>query len=198
MTQENATQPAVLDITSLKERLLAAKDDTEFLAVMAEVAKQKSAMAKAQAEMAQKEAEALAKVREELAEFIRKGIDAAMTDITKRLEDVKATGFTYSPKGKLDANGVPQTKSSVALAVPTVKKRSGGGGGGTGVSTADQTGMNLSDLFDQYASAEEKAEVEAIKADTSIEDKAKNSKMWQVKNKAKKRILADNPNLIKK
>lgn len=183
-----------INIGEYQARLAAAKDTNEFLAVVTEIAKQKSAIAKAQADTMRKEAEALAGDREKLSVAIHKAV-AGVVDATK-LEAVKAKGFTF----KLDEviEGVPTTYKAVALLVPTVKTRKTGGGGAAGISTADQTGISLSELVDQYANDEEKAELAAVLADTSLTDKAKNSKAWQVRTKAKKRILVDNPNLIKK
>lgn len=193
-TAVEPTEPG-FDMQVYQARLAAAKDSNEFLAVIAEIAKQKTAIAKAQATAMQAEAVALAGDREKLAITIFKAVKGVVD--AHQLEAVKAKGFTFT-LDSVDANGVPTAYKSVALLVPTVKARKAGGGGAAGVSTLDQLGMNLSELFDQHANAEEKAEVAAVDADASLTDKAKNSKKWQVKTKAKKRILADNPNLIKK
>lgn len=193
MTTE--TKEPELNISDYQARLAAAKNDNEFLAIIAEVAKQKSAIAKAQAEAAQKEAEELAGERTKLAEATYKAVKGVVDK--SKLEEVKAKGFIYKLDAP-DANGVMVNYKAVELLVPTVKKRSGGGGGTTGVSTEAETGLKLDDLFNQHASDEEKAEIAMIDADTTLTDKAKNSKKWQVKTKAKKRILETNPNLIKK
>jgi len=189
------SQEPELDIQAYQVKLATATPE-EFFTILAEISKQKSAIAKAQAEAARKEAEALAGQREELAKAIYKAVKGVVD--AKALEAVKAKGFTFKLDTP-DANGVMVNYKSVDLMVPTIKaKKAGGGGGGTGVSTEAETGLKLDDLFNQYANDEERAEVAAIDTDTSLQDKAKNSKKWQVKTKAKKRILADNPNLVKK
>lgn len=190
---ETSEEPGI-NLQEYQARLAAAKDTNEFLSIIGEVAKQKQAIAKAQAEALRKEAEALAADREKLAASIHKAVKSVVD--TTFLEKVKAKGFTFKLDEVID--GVPTTYKAVSLLVPAVKTRKSGGGGIAGVSTSDETGLSLSELFNQYANDTERAEVANIDTDTSINDRAKNSKKWQVKTKAKKRILADNPNLIKK
>ena len=147
---------------------------------------------KAEAEKLKAEAEALAGVREKLAKDLLKAVKL-MPTIKDQLEAVKATGFTFKLP-YLDANGV-ETSSSVALSVPTVKvPKTGGGGGGSTGALKQQTGLSRHELVDQYATAEEKSSIaEAEAGAASRPDSAR----YSAEKPVIKRILADNPHLIK-
>ena len=140
---------------------------------------------KAEAERLKKEAEELAGVREKLAIAIWKSVTP---DVKAKLAEVKAKGFTF----KLD-DGDVQYKS-VSLTVPTVKARSGGGGGGSTGALKAQTGLSRHELVDAYATDEEKDSIAQAEANaTSRPDSAR----YSAEKPVIKRILADNPNLIK-
>ena len=140
---------------------------------------------KAEAERLKKEAEEMAGVREALAVKIWKSITA---DVKKELASVKAKGYTF----KLD-DGEVQYKA-VSLTVPTIKTRTGGGGGGSTGALKAQTGLSRHELVDAYATDEEKAAIADAEAGaTSRPDSAR----YSAEKPVIKRILADNPNLIK-
>lgn len=195
-------QEPATNFQEYQARLAAAKDETEFLSILAEVSKQKAAIAKAKVDQERREAEALAGERSTLEAILWETLKGVVK--AEDLLKVKAKAFTVTvdhkedAQGHIDPKGEVKVSGGVKLVVPTIKARKTGGGGGAGVSTSDEIGIGLSDLFDQYANDEERVKVATIDADDALTDKAKNSKKWQVKTKAKKRILADNPNLIKK
>lgn len=145
---------------------------------------------KAEADKLKKEAEALAGVREKLAVEIWKDITP---ETKKKLADVKAQGYTF----KLDApdkDGVMTNYKAVNLTVPTIKTRSNGGGGGSTGALKAQTGLSRHELVEQYATDEEKDAVAQAEANaTSRPDSAR----YSAEKPVIKRILADNPNLIK-
>jgi len=162
----------------------AAKGDVEaVLKLTAEADKLKKAEAKEKAEAAAKEAAELAGVRTELAEKIGAALKpvsaklfydkATQTDSTNAvLEGVKATGyyFEYSVE-----KGI-----SFGLRHPTVKVAHSGGGGNTGKSKAE-FGMSLDEIFQKFATDEDKAKLEAA---------ASNSAKWTVKVTVKKAAIA--------
>ena len=161
----------------------AAKGDVEaVLKLTAEADKLKKAEAKEKAEAAAKEAAELAGVRTELAEKIGAAFKpvsvklfydkATQTDSTNAvLERVKATGyyFEYSIE-----KGI-----SFGLRHPTVKVAHSGGGN-TGKSKAE-FGMSLDEIFQKFATDEDKAKLEAA---------ASNSAKWTVKVTVKKAAIA--------
>ena len=137
------------------------------------------------------EAEAMAGGRERLAtELLKlvKGID----DIKPKLEAVKATGFTFK-LAFLDGQGV-EVKPAVALTVPTIKAAKSGGGGGSTGALKTQTGLARHELIDTYATDAEKEAIASAEAGaTNRPDSAR----YVAEKPVIKRILADNPNLIK-
>jgi len=161
----------------------AAKGDVEaVLKLTAEADKLKKAEAKEKAEAAAEEAKKLAGVRTELAEKIGAAFKpvsvklffdkATQTDSTNAvLEGVKATGyyFEYSIE-----KGI-----SFGLRHPTVKVAHSGGGS-TGKSKAE-FGMSLDEIFQKFATDEDKAKLEAA---------ASNSAKWTVKVTVKKAAIA--------
>jgi len=150
-------------------------DDTSFNALIKEYNSRKAEVAKALQEAARKEAEALAGVRQDESMAIYKDIKKLVPEIVKRLEAVKATGFTF----KLDypdVNGVMTHVKSVALAVPAIKTAKGG----ARISSKGEYGMSLDEIFQQFATDEEKAKLKAAEG---------NSAKWQIKNAVKKAAL---------
>lgn len=160
--------------------------DAEMVRLTKAIAKHSADVVKAEADKVKKEGEALAGDREKLAKEIWEA--ASTSTIPAKLAKVKATGYTF----KLDDGDLKY--KSVSLTVPIVRK-SGGGGGGTGVTVQSQTGLRRGELVDKYATDVEKASIQAA------EDKATTSKgsaKWAAEKPVVKRILADNPTLIKK
>ena len=149
--------------------------------------KQKAEIEKAETDKLQKEAEELAGARESLATKIHKAVRGVVSE--QELNAVKAQGFTY----KLDTDEVKY--KAVALSVPTIKSKRSGGGGGTGISTKDETGMNLSELIEAYGTPEQKADIQNA-YDTA--EKNPGSARWQEQTKVKKEILKEHPELIRK
>lgn len=182
------TQPTALD--ELKGKMQAAiadGNDADVVKIGKEIVKLKADVEKAEATKIQKEAEAMAGDREKLAKEIWT-VMVADGKLGGQLSKVKATGFTF----KLDTPEVQY--KSVALTVPTAKVPRGGGGGSTGA-LKEQTGLARHELIDKYASPDEKVGIQkAYDEATSRKDSARYSSEKPVI----KRILADNPNLIKK
>ena len=144
---------------------------------------------KAEAERLKVEAEALAGVREKLAGKILKDIGVRYAE---ELAQCKATGYTFK-QPYLDQNGV-ETSAGVALTVPTVKARATGGGGSTGA-LKSQTGLSRHELVDTYATDKEKQAIADAEARAASRP---DSARYSAEKPVIKRILADNPNLIKK
>ena len=165
----------------LQTKIAGAKDMKEAKEIIANYNKTVADEKKKEALAIQKENEALAGTREKLAVAIHVMIVSG--GWISKLADVKAQGFTY----KLDTEEVKY--KSVALTVVGAKRASGGGGGGNGGKTKDEIGISLGELVETYATDAEK---QAIAKAPSI------SRSWQLKVQAKKRILADNPSLVKK
>jgi len=150
---------------------IAKGDDAGMMEAIKQLNKMKAEITKAAQEQARKEAEALAGAREKLATSIYKAV-RQIPDVLNQLTAVKATGFTF----KLDTEEIQY--KSVALAVPAVKQSRGGGGG---KSTAEY-GVSLSDIFDRFATDEDKAKLKAAES---------NSAQWSIKNAVKKRAIAE-------
>lgn len=157
-----------------------------------EIVKGKADRRKAEADTILKEAEAMAKDREKLAISIHNQIRKLGLD--ELLTGMKAWGFTYKVDGANPAEP-EMTYKSVALSTQQVRaKRAGGGGGGAG-KTKDEYGMGLGEVFEKFASIEDRAKL----ADAEVKDKlasdklgkATNSNAWRVKNEVKKRAIAD-------
>lgn len=186
------------DVTKLMQELAAAsanQDLAEVIRLGNILRKQKSEVEKAEAAKLQKEAEELAGAREALGVNIHKAIAKAMPEMLREVAQVKAQGFTYKLDG-VDAQGGKVTYKSVALLVPQAKAKKASASSGVRVSTEEETGLKLGDLIDQYATQDEKAEIETAVAE--VEDAKKGSRKWQAQMKVKSRILKDNPTLIKR
>ncbi len=191
MSLDKAMQELIANFTKATET----GDSNAIEAAALAITKSKSDRHKAEAESLRLEAEALSGTRELEAAALLKEV-SSLNHLLERLSLVKATGFTFTAKGTpIGADKVPQEKSSIALSVPVVRAtRSGGTGGGK---TKDETGMSLSEVYDLYATEDDKAKmVEAEAADNkhAVEHglaTAKQSNRWRVKNDVKKRVLAD-------
>lgn len=189
-----AEKPAAPTLDSLKSELAAAiasGNDVEVVKLAKAIQKNSGDIQRIAAEQIKKEAEALAGDREKLAANIFKAVKSVVN--VAELEKMKAKGFTFH----LDApgsDGIMVTYKSVALLVPTVKTRTGGGGGSTGA-LKQETGLSRHELIDKYATDAEKGEIEDTKnAATTRPDSAR----YTAEKPVIKRILADNPQLIKR
>ncbi len=196
MTDEVKLVPGVVlqdTMESLKAEMMAALSDghdDDVIAIGGKMRKFKADVEKVAIARLEKEAEALSGDREKLAGQIHTSLKSGqpVEKLNDRLESVKATGFTY----KLDDGDVKF--KSVALTVPTIKKRSGGGGGSTGALKA-QTGLSRHEIIDQYATAEEKQVITDAEAGA---DKRPDSARYIAEKPVIKRILADHSELIKR
>ena len=161
-------------------------NDTEMIAISKLILKQKSDVEKAEANKLTAEAEAMAGVRGELATTIWASITPA---VKAELLKVKATGFTF----KLDGTPDGISYKTVSLTVPTVKTKKTGGGGSTG-QLKQQTGLSRHELIDQYATDAEKGEVQTAQDNAATRP---DSARYSAEKPVIKRILADNPELVK-
>ena len=161
-------------------------NDTEMIAISKLILKQKSDVEKAEANKLTAEAEAMAGVRGELAATIWASITPA---VKAELLKVKATGFTF----KLDGTPDGISYKTVSLTVPTVKTKKTGGGGSTG-QLKQQTGLSRHELIDQYATDAEKGEVQTAQDNAATRP---DSARYSAEKPVIKRILADNPELVK-
>lgn len=180
--------PTALDElkAKMKVAISAEGNDADVVKIGKEIVKLKADVEKAEASKIQAEAEALAGDREKLAAEVVETINSL--GLGKKLEKVKAMGFRYLLPD--DQSDIPR----IALAVPTVKTRGGGGGGSTGA-LKEQTGLARHELIGKYATPNEKAAIQkAFDEATSRKDSAR----YSAEKPVVKRILADNPNLIKK
>lgn len=176
------------DIEKLKAELKTVAATGDIKAILevankikaAEVEENKAKVAKAKAEF-----DAKAKEREEIAIAIFEAIKAL--PVIKRLAEVNATGFTFKlnvpAKAKTDTEDAVEAVvyKSVALTVAGIKAPRGNGGY-QGGKTKDEYGMSLGDVFDKFATGDEKAKLAAATS---------NSAQWQVKVAVKKRALAE-------
>jgi len=154
-------------------------DDAKLTALIREYNARKAETAKAIAAAAEAEAAKLAGVRAKLASKIHEAIIAGkpVANILEALAEVRATGYTF----KVDEpDGV--SYKAVALTVPVVKAaKASKGTGGTHTTSKAEYGMTLDEIFQAYATAEDKAKLEAADG---------NSAKWQVKNGVKKAAIA--------
>ena len=163
-------------------------------ALTKEMDKAKAELAKVQAEKARIEAEQLAGEREALELAIFKALRAgeAIPDLAARLQKVKSWGFTYR-LDRVDESVTPPvkiTETKANLLVKTVKSpRASGGGGGTG-KTLEQFGRSLANIYEEYATAEERAELDAAKAKETEKGITNSGLQHQVKKSVLKRVIA--------
>jgi len=153
---------------------------------------------KAEAAKLLAEATAMAGEREKLALAIQKAVKGVI-DISQLLA-LKAKGFTYTidrhenDKGQLDPAGQVKVTGSCNLIVPTVKAKSTGRGCGSTGALKSQTGLSRHELVEQYATDSEKADI--AKAESEATNRP-DSARYTAEKPVIKRILADNPALIK-
>jgi len=163
-----------------------AKGDTKAIEeAAAAISKSKVERHKAEAEAIRKESEALAGKREKFGEVIKSAVKGLGLD--KDIAALKAKGFTYTidhredPNGRINPEGEVKVTGGVGLLVPSVRGKSAGGAGGAG-KTKDEFGMSLGEVFEKFATDEERDKL-AI-AET-------NSAQWAIKNSVKKRAIKD-------
>jgi len=176
-------------LEALKAQLVAnISNDAEVMRISKLIVKMKADVEKAETAKLQAEAEAMAGDRLKLSQRILKALKTA--DYLSDLEGVKATGFTYQLP--CEAN---QFTVAVALLVPAIRKTGGGGGGGSTGALKQQTGLSRHEIIDQYATPEEKGKVNAAQDGASSRP---DSARYMAEKPVIKRILADNPHLIKR
>ena len=96
-------------------------------------------------------------------------------DIVKQVEAVKGTTVIFKlPDEQSD-------KARTALAVVPTKRSSGGGVGRTG-KTSEEYGMSLNEVYEKFATPEDKAK---------MADATSNSSQWQIKVAVKKQAIAN-------
>lgn len=163
------------NIDELKKRLHQELDDNDLDAVFSTTAKLK----KLQAEEAEKAREArLAKARAATEE-----LDSAVVQLVKQANVISALTALAQVYGK-ERNVniiIPLDDVNAACVMPLEKARAGrtGGGGGT---TKDQFGMSLADVFDQFASDEERKQMSTAEG---------GSAQWALKNRVKNRAIRE-------
>lgn len=190
---ENAQVVEAPTLDMLKAQMqtaIAGGNDGEVVKLGKQIVKFKTDIEKREADKVKAEAESMAGDREKLAKSLLKTIKMAI-DITA-LEAVKAKGFTFH---------LPDETSDIpylGLMVPTVRKAGGGGGGGTGVTVSSQVGMPRHELIEKYATDAEKVAITKAREDATARGGNPNSSGWSAEKPVVKRILADNPQLIKR
>lgn len=177
MVEQN--KPTLEQLKAQIGEALAAGDDTKFMSLVGEMAKAKCEIAKAAVEQAKRENEAMASTRDALAKEIMNLVKPLK--LAGKLASVKALGFRFSiDRMEKDAQGLEvKVTGGVALIVPEVKQKRGGGGGG-GHKTKDEYGMSLDEVYQKFATAEDKVKMEAAKT---------NSSQWQVKQAVRKAAI---------
>jgi len=191
--KEEAQVQTPEEIMALIAAAGASGDLAEVIRLGNQLKKHQADIQRAEAAKLAAEAEALAGDREKMAKGILKAI-LAIPNVAADLAQVKATGFIFKTE-YLDQNGV-KTAPSVALSVPTIKAtRAGGGGGGSTGALKAQTGLSRHELVEQYATDAEKL---AIQTATDNATTRPDSARYSAEKPIIKRILADNPHLVKR
>ncbi len=191
-------EPTFKELTTMMVVAGQAGNDTEVIRLSKLILKQKSDVEKAAALQLQAEATAMAGDREALSAQIMKAVSEVVN--TADLLKVKAKGFTFTidhtenDKGQIDPAGTVKVTGGCALIVPAIRKTGGGGGGSTG-QLKSQTGLSRHELIDQFATNEEKVAIQTAESEaTSRPDSAR----YSAEKPVIKRILGDNPQLIKR
>jgi len=159
--------------------------------------KLKGEVEKAETDKLLREAEALSGSREALEKRLRElvlpQIRAAELLAVKVKSFIVTVAHKENEKGAIDPNGSVDVKSGLALVIPPIKAKKSGGGG-TGVSTKDETGLNLAELIEVHGTADQKAAIQKAYDDAV---KNKNSARWRAQQKVKTEILKAHPELLK-
>lgn len=182
--------PTFDSLTAQMQVAIAGQNDAEVIRLGKLIVKFKTDIEKREADKLKAEAEAMAGDREKLAKSLLKIVKMGI-DIPA-LEAVKAKGFTFHLAD--DTSDIPY----LGLLVPAVRKTGGGGGGGTGVTVSSQVGMPRHELIEKYATDAEKVAVTKAREDATARGGNPNSSGWSAEKPVVKRILADNPQLIKR
>ncbi|KKL79032.1 hypothetical protein LCGC14_2018910 [marine sediment metagenome] len=199
---ESAPASETVSLDTLKTQLsaaIASGNDPEMMRLSKLVLKNKSDVEKVEANKLLAESAALATDREKLEAIIQKAVKGVIDSAT--LLKVKAKGFTFTidhhedDKGRLDANGPVKVTGGCVLLVPAIRKTGGGGGGGSTGALKQQTGLSRHELIDQYATTTEMADIAAAEEGAATR---KDSARYSAEKPVIKRILADNPQLIKR
>jgi len=177
---------SLMELQKQMTEALAANDVKKIEEVAMAIVKSKSERAKEESEKARKESEALAGKRGELAKAIHASVKTLGLD--KSIAELKSKGFTYTidhredDKGRIDDKGEVSVTGGVGLLVPAIKAHKAGATGGGAGKTKDEYGMSLTEVFDKFATSEDKEKLAAAET---------NSSQWQVKNSVKKRAIKD-------
>ena len=176
----------------------ASGDLAEVIRLGNQLKKHQTDIIKAEADKLKAEAEAMAGDRETLEVELLKVIKPIIS--AKDLLAVKAKGFmividhTENDKGQIDPAGLVKVVGGCKLIVPTVKAKASGGGGGSTGALKTQTGLSRHELVDQYATDAEKQTI--TDAETNATTRP-DSARYTAEKPVIKRILAENPHLIK-
>lgn len=167
------------------------KNDVKAIeAIASEIVKSKADRHKAEAEGLRKEAEAMAGAREKLATAIHGAVKGLGLDV--ELTKQKAWGFTYKVD-KAVPNEPDTSYKSVSLSTQQVKARASGEGGGAG-KTKDEYGMSLSEVFEKFATDDDRVKLAEAKAkdDETLARTGKTNQGYQynVRKEVKKQALA--------
>ena len=176
-----------MDIEELQARMAEAITNNDVKAIeeiATEIVKGKADRRKAEALALQKEAEAMAGQREELAIAIHGIVKGLKLD--KQLIGVKSWGFTYKVD-KANPAEADIVYKSVSLTTATIRAPRAGGGG-TGKSKSE-FGLSLSQIYDKFATDEDKADMaEALEKDKTVTNQGYS---YNVKKRVQKRAIAD-------
>jgi len=192
----NAQPVAPAEVVPTPEQIMAkiaaagaSSDLAEVIRLGNQLKKHQGDIMKAEADKLKAEAEAMAGDRAKLADEVLKTIPK---ELEAKLVAVKAAGYTFK-LAYTDPQGVA-VKPAVALSIPTIKAKSSGGGGGSTGALKAQTGLSRHELVEQFATDPERAGIAKAEAEaTSRPDSAR----YIAEKPVIKRILADNPHLIK-
>lgn len=172
---------SIEDLRTQMATAIANNDVQVMEAVAAQIVAGKKDRAKEEAEKLQKEAEALAGKRESLGAEIFKAIGG---EFDKQLVDLKARGFSYFVKTSYTVPGQPEVhqQASCGLILVTAAKAPRTGGGGGAGKSKDEFGLSLGEIFDKFATDEDRTKLAAATTGSS---------QWQVKVAVKKKAIAD-------
>jgi len=167
----------IQDLQAQMADAIAKNDVAAMETIAAQIVAGKRDRAKVEADRLLKESEALAGKREALAASIQAAVKAMALD--KAITDVKGWGFTYKVD-KANPNEPDITYKAVALTTAVVKAHKAGGGASG--KSKDEYGLSLGEIFDKFATDEDK---------TKLAGATTGSSQWQVKVAVKKRAIAD-------
>jgi hypothetical protein len=168
-------------LTTKMATAVAANDITAMLDVAGEIKKLKSEVAKAEATRLQKESEELAEVRKQAVEKLDKIVRVRdMQKLVSLAESVKAIGFHYT---HTFADNLTTIGFDYAVAPKQKATRASGGGGGK---SKAEFGMTLNEIFEKFATAEDKTKLTEASASATRPDSAE----YAVKLGVKKAAIA--------